>query len=48
MRPSFLARLSNAGSHAVPENIALELREDGEYASEGATAGRGHVEGLAQ
>ena len=48
MRPSFLARLSDAGSHAVPENIALELREDGEHAGESAAAGRGHIERLAQ
>jgi hypothetical protein len=46
MRPSLLACLSDSGLDAVAQNVALELREDGQHAGQGAPTGGGQVQRL--
>jgi hypothetical protein len=36
--PAFLARLSDTGFNRVAQDIAFELREDGEHTGQGAAA----------
>ncbi len=46
MRSAGFASLSDAGLDAISQDVALELREDGEHAGERTTAWRCHVQGL--
>jgi len=43
-----LAGLRQAGTDSFPENLPLELREDGEQAHHGSTGGRGQIQCFGQ
>jgi hypothetical protein len=48
VRSAFLWCVGNGGLHAVPQDLALEFGENGEYASERTASWRGHVQRLGE